>query len=162
MRTSNIVALACFASVAFGAGFKPPKNWIKTGFRDYFYLYLPPDIKEEEVHPVDSYFQIFKSASIKIDVSAASLQDPLYSPTADPFHTVMDRPEFQERSEIIDGRKARVITYYMNDNVSEFPYFYAIDIPDTGYGNFIIIYASCKDKKDYATVSRIFSSIHYK
>lgn len=143
-----VVALGFQSQIALGADEQPPKDWIKADFGG-FVLYLPPDMKQQEVRGIDSNVRRYASGSITIDSDYGWYSDPLDSGYPKPFKTIT-----------VDGKPARIVAY---DGAGKFPFLVAIHFPDTGRPSMkLTLGGACKDKAGAETLQRIYGTIHFK
>jgi hypothetical protein len=85
-----------------------------------------------------------------------------YGPWSDPL-PYAKKPQFNEQTERIDGRLARIVSFHNPGSGHPFDYVIAAHFADTGKPNTkLTLFATCKTTDDYQTVKTIFRTIRFK
>lgn len=127
-------------------------NWVKID-TSYFEFFTPTDFKKVAINGEDSYAGKYQSRTITLEFDYGLYSNSLSKP--DGAH------ELIERSEVIHGHKAKIVTYTKSNT----EFVIAIHFPQGGRpyksGNGLTIISICRSKADYEVVQKIYSSIKF-
>ncbi len=123
-------------------------------------MFLPPEFKDQHARGIDSDVRKYTTQGIKL-----SSDYGMYSGGGNPDGWKIE-PEFQRKKVVVDGLEAEIVSFGTRPTVSwggAFDNMMCISfLKPTKKNGGLTIFASCKNKKDYATLEKIFSTIHFK
>lgn len=127
-------------------------KWSKVN-ATYFEFSLPDNFKKVARHGDDSYVGEYQSKTVLL-----SFDYGLYSNSLQKLDSYS---EYLERTEIIHGHKAKIVTYTKPST----KFVIAINFPKGGRlyksGNALTIISICRSKRDYEVVQKIYASIRF-
>ena len=152
-----VSGLLCISPMASGT---VPSDWKKVDAEGRFSFFLPPDMEEHPVKGIDSYVGEYRNSDVALSFD--------YGWWSDSFKYYPSRPQYQEATVEIDGKAAKVITFFRSEHDNPFPYVAAIHFADVGTGpgeggmiTKLTLWADCKSPADQDIAKEIFSSIKF-
>jgi hypothetical protein len=157
MRTFNQIFTCALFVIVAGCAMKtlvkPPSGWVQIDARE-FKFYAPQDIKPVPVQGIDSYVGEYKGDAISLNFDYGGYSDPLIYP---------ERKAYVVHDEQIDGKKARIVSYYDPGTGNPFDFAIGVYFADVnGKGTRLTMYATCKTTNEYQTATMIFRTITFK
>jgi hypothetical protein len=129
------------------------ESWAQVDGRAFAFR-VPPDMKAVPVQGIDSEVGEYRGDSISLSFDHGLFSDPMdYRKQAD----------YISHEERINGRKARIVSYYSPGREHPFDFAIGVHFPNVNGKNVrLTVYARCKTKDDYETARTIFRTIRFK
>jgi hypothetical protein len=137
-----------------------PDNWKKIDL-DAFSFYAPPDLKNQNVHGIDSAVWEFRTSSMTLNID--------YGMYSNDLKFYEDQPEYQAKWYLIGGKSAKVATLRLSDEYAadhlhkDQKYVAAVYFPDVASsGTKLTFWAECVDTTTQESAKKILQSIKFK
>lgn len=124
-----------------------PANWQVIATSADFSFRLPPELREVQVQPVDSYVALYQATNM-----AVMFDYGMYSAHAD------------TTDEMIDGKRARILTASSESDLNgqHYAYYAEVRFDDIGRGiDNLSMHAYCKTPEDVENAKVVFRSIDF-
>jgi hypothetical protein len=152
-RALVIVILAILSGCKQPSLDEPPPDWVKVDAR-YFEFFAPRDLESVPVEGIDSFVGEYVGNSMVLGFDYGAYSDPLNHESS---------KQFVANEEFIDGKRAKVVSYYNPGSGHRFDYVIAVHFPDTGErGTKLTVYITCKTPEDSEAAKTILETIRFK
>ena len=126
-------------------------NWKLVNAGGKFTFKMPTDCKEVDVSPIDSFIGEYRNNILRIRFDYGSWSDPL---------DLSGEQGWSEEWKLLDGRRAKVVTFRDPKRGGPKGYYAAVHFPDVnGKGTRLTMTVNSKDDSQYPTAFAILESI---
>lgn len=132
------------------------EEWQEFDAFGRFRFRTPNDVKQRPAPGIDSLVGSFQGRAIRLSFDYGLYSDSLRDSSYSRY------PQYQEGDIEIDGKKARMITFYSSEINKEYPYVAAIHFPVTEErGARLTMMAFGKTESDLHVARKVFESIRF-
>ena len=135
-----------------------PEGWQRIDAKGRFSFYIPPEMKKQDVHGIDSYVEKYSSDTMRLGFDYGQYSNHLDNEGEEDYQAEMIE---------IDGRNAKLVTFTIKNGEPGYSYYAGVYFSDVGATDRrfrkpeLTGGVSCKSKADQETAKKIFSTIRF-
>lgn len=152
-----LLMLVSGARSSFGQETTAPDGWRKVDAEGKLTFYLPPEMKQKNVHGIENLYQEYTDGRLTLSF--------VYEPDSVLDYSAREAEygaDYRETATLIDGRKALLFIYHRDSEASR-TYHADIYVGDLPKGQVKLwMWARSTNPDDIETARRIFSSVEFK
>lgn len=158
MLLAALFWIACGCSAMDNSTDGGAADWVQVQADELFSVMAPPGTRWQARDGKDSAAGRFETPAFTLAYD--------YGFYSNPLNDASHAERYATRDLVIDGRKAKTVSYYAPGHSAARPYFIGIHFPNvkpSAQGSIrLTVYASVAAAEDYDQIIRIFESIRFK